>query len=123
MPLSEHEQKMLADIERHLFEEDPRFAEQVSSASVRRRLGRRLKIASAVFVAGLCLLLTFAVNVALGIVGFALMVGGAVVVVDTVRRLVGRRGEAKPQAKRANPLVDWWAATEARWRERWEHRQ
>jgi hypothetical protein len=33
MPLSEHEQRILEDIERRLQQEDPRFAQQVALAS------------------------------------------------------------------------------------------
>ena len=46
MPLSEHEQRILAEIERRLLEEDPKFAHQVGS-SFRAHLGRRLKLAVA----------------------------------------------------------------------------
>ena len=52
MPLSEHEQRILAEIERRLLEEDPKFAHQVGS-SFRAHLGRRLKLAVVGFVLGL----------------------------------------------------------------------
>jgi len=41
MPLSEHEQRILAEIERRLLEEDPKFAQQVGS-SFRAHLARRM---------------------------------------------------------------------------------
>ncbi len=44
MPLSEHEQRILAEIERRLLEEDPKFAQQVGS-SFQAHLARRLKLA------------------------------------------------------------------------------
>lgn len=58
MPLSEHEQRMLEQIESALYAEDPKFASSVK----RRRLGgsstrRRRLQAAAVFVLGLVLLI------------------------------------------------------------------
>ena len=49
MPLSEHEQRILAEIERRLLEEDPKFAHQVGS-SFRAHLARRMKLAVAGFI-------------------------------------------------------------------------
>ena len=51
MPLSDHEQRILAEIERRLLEEDPKFAHQVGS-SFRAHLARRLKLAVAGFILG-----------------------------------------------------------------------
>ena len=70
MPLSEHEQRILAEIERRLLEEDPKFAHQVGS-SFRAHLGRRLKLAVAGFVLGLIVVIssTFLENVAVGVAG------------------------------------------------------
>ncbi|HEX2026231.1 MAG TPA: DUF3040 domain-containing protein, partial [Actinomycetota bacterium] len=42
MPLSEHEQRILEDIERRLQQEDPRFAQQVARASLSTHLTRRV---------------------------------------------------------------------------------
>ena len=74
MPLSEHEQRILAEIERRLLEEDPKFAHQVGS-SFRAHLGRRLKLAVAGFVVGLIIVIssTFFESVAVGVAGFVLM--------------------------------------------------
>jgi hypothetical protein len=68
MPLSEHEQRILAEIERRLLEEDPKFAHQVGS-SFRAHLGRRLKLAVAGFILGLVVVIssTFFENVAIGV--------------------------------------------------------
>ena len=37
MPLSEHEQRMLDEIERALYEDDPKFATSVNVSRIRRR--------------------------------------------------------------------------------------
>ena len=56
MPLSEHEQRLLEQIERALYQEDPKFASSVSG-SRRSKPARRRRIQGAVlFVVGLVLL-------------------------------------------------------------------
>ena len=87
MPLSEHEQRILAEIERRLLEEDPKFAHQVGS-SFRAHLGRRLKLAVAGFVVGLIVVIssTFFENVAIGVAGFVIMLACVFLFVRTMRR-------------------------------------
>ena len=53
MPLSEHEQRMLDEIERALYHDDPKFATSVDVSRIRRR---RPILAAAAFIAGLVLL-------------------------------------------------------------------
>ena len=73
MPLSEHEQRILANIERRLLEEDPKFAQQVGR-SLQSRLIRRMRLAACGFVLGLIILIVgFAQYVALGVAGFVIM--------------------------------------------------
>ena len=87
MPLSEHEQRILAEIERRLLEEDPKFAHQVGS-SFRAHLGRRLKLAVAGFVLGLIVVIssTFLESVAVGVAGFVVMLACVFLFVRTMRR-------------------------------------
>jgi len=86
MPLSEHEQRILAEIERRLLEEDPKFAHQVGS-SFRAHLARRLKLAVAGFIIGLVVLVAgFVQNVAVGVAGFVIMLASVFVFVRTMRR-------------------------------------
>ena len=49
MPLSEHEQRMLDEIERALYEDDPKFATSVDVSRIRRR---RPIVAATAFVVG-----------------------------------------------------------------------
>ena len=99
MPLSEHEQRILAEIERRLLEEDPKFAHQVGS-SFRAHLGRRLKLAVAGFVLGLIVVIssTFLENVAVGVAGFVIMLACVFLFVRTMRRA---RPRPAPSAARA----------------------
>lgn len=56
MPLSEHEQRMLDEIESALYAEDPKFASNVTGRRLGRPSQRRRLQAAAVFVVGLVLL-------------------------------------------------------------------
>jgi hypothetical protein len=138
MPLSEHEQRILAEIERRLLEEDPKFAQQVG-ASFRAHLARRMKLAVAAFVVGLVVVvLGFTQSRYLGLVGFVTMIGAVLVFVQALRRRASsdRRGGAdagpgedpppqQPQQRRrrgGGGLDAWWGRMNDRWRQRWEER-
>jgi hypothetical protein len=81
--LSEHEQRILAELEESLVREDPQFAERVRSHTVYRHAGRQCKWAALGFFAGLAVLVAFySESVPLGLVGVA-----AVVFERNLRRL------------------------------------
>lgn len=78
MPLSEHEQRMLEQMERALYAEDPRFAESIRDtaqrATTRRGAGVGILVASmgvATIVAGLV-----SATAWLGVLGFVAVLGG-----------------------------------------------
>jgi hypothetical protein len=132
MPLSDHEQRILAEIERRLLEEDPKFAHQVGS-SFRAHLARRLKLAVVGFVLGLIVLVVGVTlsYVALGVAGFVIMLASVFLFVRTMRRRASVErppaGGGAPQqpAKRPGPgggLDSWWSRATERWRQRWEER-
>ncbi|MGH3772637.1 MAG: DUF3040 domain-containing protein, partial [Pseudonocardiaceae bacterium] len=56
MPLSEHEQRLLDQIERALYAEDPKFASNVRGARMRSRPHRRRIQGTVLFALGLVLL-------------------------------------------------------------------
>ncbi len=56
MPLSEHEQRLLEQIERALYAEDPKFASTVRGGRLRKPTRRRRLQGVALFVLGLVLL-------------------------------------------------------------------
>jgi hypothetical protein len=129
MPLSEHEQRILAEIERRLLEEDPKFAHHVGS-TFQAHLSRRLKLAAAGFVVGLIVLVAgFAQNVALGVAGFVIMLVAIFEFVRTLRRraTVEQRPEAPGKApdtpsRPSSPsggIESWWGKMTERWRQRW----
>jgi hypothetical protein len=92
VPLSEHEQRLLEQMERALYAEDPKFA--TSMRNPRSGSGDRRLVAVGVvaFLAGMGLLLAGVATqlVAVGVLGFLLMVGGIWLAVASFRP--GRSG-------------------------------
>ncbi|MEX0991893.1 MAG: DUF3040 domain-containing protein [Actinomycetota bacterium] len=87
MPLSEHEQRILEDIERRLSEDDPRFAETVGSTSLYSHLARRIRWASLAFLAGFALLLLFFVSIWIALAGFVVMLAAALLCYRSLKQL------------------------------------
>ncbi|MGW1228599.1 DUF3040 domain-containing protein [Streptomyces sp. NPDC002530] len=92
MPLSEHEQRMLEQMERALYAEDPKFATALEGSGLRTYTRRRVYQAVAGFLVGIALLMAgmvaqqMWVSVALGVVGFLVMLGCAVLAVTGWRK-------------------------------------
>jgi len=57
MPLSEHEQRILAELEESLSKQDPRFAKNVRETNVYSHGGRRRAMGHRCFIAGLVILI------------------------------------------------------------------
>ena len=81
MPLSEHEQRLLEQMERALYAEDPKFATQLRSVSSGRASRGRAALGVLGVLVGLGMVLGGVATelVALGVAGFAVMLVGAVV--------------------------------------------
>lgn len=94
MPLSEHEQRILEEIERRLAEEDPKLVEQVGRTDLYSHLARRIRLAALAFVAGLVLLLLFVVSPWIAAVGFVVMVLSALL----IYRYLGQLGRDQVRA-------------------------
>ena len=58
MPLSDHEQRMLDQIESALYAEDPKFASSVRGGNLRAPSARRRLQGAALFVIGLAMLVS-----------------------------------------------------------------
>ncbi len=92
MPLSEEEHRILQEIEKNFYENDPEFASRVKSETVYRHAGRNIKWALLGFVVGLAvLIMTFTTSVVLGSVGFLVMLGSSVIFEQNLRRM-GKAG-------------------------------
>jgi|SRR5690625_2071699 len=85
MPLSEHEQKMLDEMERQLFADDPRLARAFAPKKTPRSNGRRIAIGLGAVVLGLIVLVLAVALPAvwLGVIAFIGMLAGAVYAVTT----------------------------------------
>ncbi len=84
MPLSEHEQRMLDQIESALYAEDPKFASNVRGGRFGGAPGKRRVIAAIGFAVGLMLLIAGMLlgggtyTVIVGLIGFLLMFGSVI---------------------------------------------
>lgn len=98
MPLSEHEQHLLEQMEQALYAEDPKFASQMQGSTARSRLRRKILIGVLTAVVGLALVVLGVVNelVWLGGAGFALMVAGAAYALTPPRAAKARLGAVAP---------------------------
>jgi hypothetical protein len=83
VPLSEHEQRLLEQIERALVDDDPKFASSVRSGDRRLKARRRLQLGALLVLLGLAVLVGGAVarSVPLGVLGFLVAFGGAALAV------------------------------------------
>ncbi len=95
MPLDDHEQKILAEIERQFYEEDPELARAVRDISRPSRMGTRLAVLGV--IAGLAIVIGFfAKNTLIAFLGFALLVTSATVLVTGIRARGWERPEPEP---------------------------
>ncbi|WP_166351501.1 DUF3040 domain-containing protein [Phytoactinopolyspora limicola] len=79
MPLSDHEQRLLEQMEQALQAEDPKFATTMRGSDLRRRYVRRAVLSVIAFIAGIVMLMSGAVTqvIPLGVAGFVVMLGSA----------------------------------------------
>ncbi|MGD3104988.1 DUF3040 domain-containing protein [Streptomyces sp. YGL11-2] len=129
MPLSEHEQRMLEQMERALYAEDPKFATALEGSGLRTYTRRRVYQAVAGFLVGIALLMAgmVAQQIWISVVGFLVMLGCAVLAVTGWRKApkAGERraaagaggvgGPARRQARQRRSMMD---RIEDRWQRR-----
>src|SRR5438105_11681742 len=102
MPLSEHEQRILEEIEKRLAEEDPRLVKSVTEATVSAHSLRRIRWGLIGFVVGFLLLLFFVASVWFAVGGFAVMLGSALIVYHYLKRM--GRDQLRSFAERGSHL-------------------
>jgi len=128
VPLSEHEQRLLEQIEQSLYAEDPKFARSWRTkdpGTVRRHT---LVRAIVLFVVGLAVLLAGVIilnsatvaGIALGAGGFVFMLSAAWYGLSTRQRLRGVPAGPSPRRTRSSGPR---RSLAARLEERWERRQ
>lgn len=93
MPLSEHEERILAEIERQLAAEDPRFV-----ARARRRGGlsrsSRMRLAIGLALLGIIGVIALVVDIVFAAIGLALLLAAILVGASALTE----RNERRPQA-------------------------
>jgi hypothetical protein len=137
VPLSEHEQRLLEQMERALYAEDPKFVSALRGSTLRVRYRRRALLAVVGFIVGVVLLMTGLVTqvLAVSIVGFVVMLATAFLGITAWRgingpadlsvagqpaRPTGARARARgrgPRGRGAKP------GFMARMEQRWERRR
>ena len=129
MPLSDHEQKMLEQMEQALAADDPKFASQMQGSSFASMQRRRWIIGGVGVLAGLGLVLV-GVNTTMwvGAIGFAVMVAAAVFAATPPRKarlgVVRSDGTTGPAATaKAGSRKKGQRSFMDRLDERWERRQ
>lgn len=130
MPLSEHEQRMLEQMERALYAEDPKFATALEGSELRTYTRRRIYQAIAGFLVGIGLLMggMVAQLVWLSVIGFLVMLGCAVLAVTGWRRTPrgaaaeGQHGAptGRRQGRQRRSMMD---KIEERWQRRRDEQQ
>ena len=112
MPLSEHEQRMLEQMEIALASEDPRFASTFTDKIHRPAAPKNLGFAVIAVLAGIGLMLggVMASQPALGIFGFVVIVGGIAAAVASF----GQRGEKVAKAPKST-RTNFMQGLEDRW--------
>lgn len=126
MPLSEHEQRLLAQMEQQLLSEDPKFA---SAMRGRRSVARRHLAVGVLGVLVGLVLLVVAVSqnvILLGVLAFLLMLGGAIYAFSAPRGPVGvvdGSGRPRPRRPGQGPASQGSGSFMQRLEERWDRRR
>ncbi|MDP9116156.1 MAG: DUF3040 domain-containing protein [Actinomycetota bacterium] len=122
VPLSEHEQKLLDQIEQALYAEDPKFASAVRSARSRSRVRQSVVLCLLGVIAGLTLVLVGLITtiIALSVVGFVLVVGSCGWGVHTLRNKSATGVDVRPEPGRSNRQTGLRTRMEARLRRRFD---
>jgi hypothetical protein len=135
VPLSEHEQRLLDQIERALYAEDPKFATTVRSTDLRTHMRRRIIRMVVLFVIGFVMMLVGVIvsTIAVSIIGFGIALVAMLLGANAYKRMNGgpplrsvdgpargsRTSKSKSKAKSEGSAKE---RLEERWRKRWEER-
>jgi len=115
MPLSEHEQKVLEDMERALSAEDPKLVSTLTGAGAAKPARSRLLLAVFMVILGIGTLLggLIAKVTFIGVIGFSLALAGIYLAIS--------RASAPKLAKQSRPKGR--QSLIQRLEERWDHRE
>ena len=130
MPLSEHEQRQLEQIEQALYADYPRFANAVRASDPRVHYKRRVIEAALGFLLGVGMLVAGVVTkiIWVGVAGFVVMLVCSMWALSSYRHMTGvasAKGSAKPKERRSSRAhrsqgTGMMERLEERWRRRQE---
>ena len=134
MPLSEHEQHLLEQMEQAMYAEDPKFASAMRGRTPKARQRRRLLLGCVGVLVGLVLVVLGVTNsvIWLSVLGFVLMLAGAAFAATPERKagpvgMVGRDGSPVPRRGRGATRAPRGSRSSGsfmqRMEQRWERRQ
>jgi hypothetical protein len=130
LPLSEHEQRLLEQMEQALSAEDPKFATAMRGADLRRRYRRRAILAALLFIMGIVVLMTGAVSevIPVGVAGFVIMLTSSWYAVTSWRRVpaegdLGTFPSADSGRQSGRSAAQQRGSFMQRLEERWRHRR
>jgi Protein of unknown function (DUF3040) len=128
VPLSEHEQRQLEQIEQALYADHPRLAKAMRAKDPKVHYRRRVVQAAIGFLAGVGLLVAGVAtkHAWLGVAGFIVMLASSMWAITSYRRMTGvvvdrGRGRGRRDRRSAKPAAN--AGMMDRLEERWRRRQ
>ena len=126
MPLSEHEQRQLEQIEQALYADYPRFANAVRASDPRVHYKRRVVQAALGFLLGVGMLVAGVVTkyIWIGVAGFVVMLACSMWALTSYRHMTGvatGRGATRPKDRKASRAAG--TGMMERLEERWRRRQ
>lgn len=95
MPLDDHEQRILAEIERQFYEEDPELARAVQKIEKPSRIGVKLSVLG--IIAGLAIVIYYVSITWVAVLGFTLVVASATSLVNALRLRGWRSGQSESE--------------------------
>jgi hypothetical protein len=126
VPLSEHEQRQLEQIEQALYADYPRFANAVRASDPRVHYKRRVVYAAFGFLLGVGMLLAGVVTkyIWIGVAGFVVMLACSMWALTSYRHMTGAtagRAPGRPKERRGSRAAG--TGMMERLEERWRRRQ
>lgn len=113
MPLSEEELRLLEQMERALVEEDPKLASTLRGTSFQRAARRRMILGGVILVAGIGMLivavlldLSAALQTVVGVLGFVVMLGGAILALTSTRTPRAAAAKVRSSGRTGFGVVD-----------------
>ncbi|MHA7144112.1 DUF3040 domain-containing protein [Arthrobacter sp. TmT3-37] len=120
MALSEHEQRLLDQLEQQLHADDPKFAHSMASDTRKSMSTRRLVIGSLITIAGILVLLAGIVyqNIFIGVAGFLVMGAGVYFATTKSKQVEAGQPIGRPSNAPSGGKSGFMSSLEDKWDER-----